>query len=207
MPVYSAMGQRVLFVHIPKTGGTSIEKCLRDAGFEESYFGHDFTRYGCRPQHLTAHDLFLEFPRLSFDFVFTVVRDPADRIGSERAWRALLATRQNKPVPDMESFVRSWLDRYCEQASAGDNHFRPQVDFLLPGAHVYRFEQGMDSIMKDILARLDVPESGQSVPHRLAPKVQVDRDLLSLSRATYRRFLRTYLSDYAALDYPLPLRD
>lgn len=194
----------MLFIHIPKTGGTSIEQCLRDAGFDQTYFGQEFTRYGCRPQHLTARDLFREFPRLSFDLIFTVVREPSARLGSERAWRAMLAKRKNAAVPDIETFVRNWLDRYHEEPSAGDNHFRPQVDFLLPGAHVYRFEEGLDYIMRDVLARLEVPTAQRSVPHRLAPKVEVDRDLSRLSTSTYRRFVRTYLCDYAALRYPLP---
>jgi hypothetical protein len=60
--------------------------------------------------------------------------------------------------------------------------------------------------MRDVLARLGVSPPSTSAPHELASRVDVDRDLAGLSQATYRAFLRTYLADYAALDYEFPLR-
>ena len=118
MPVYERGGRRVLFVHVPKTGGTSIEAAFRRAGFEESYRSKTLTARGCRPQHLTAADLVEEFPGLPFDYVFAVVRDPGARLGSERVWRAGHLAKKDMPVPDFESFATTWLDRYDADPTA-----------------------------------------------------------------------------------------
>jgi hypothetical protein len=202
MPVYEGRGRRVLFVHIPKTGGTSIEVAFRRADFTQSYRSQSFTARGCRPQHLTATDLVEEFPGLPFDYVFAVVRDPVARFGSERVWRAGHAKKQGEPIMDFESFTSTWLDRYEADPTSGDNHFRPQVQFLLPQMDVFRFEDGMDWIMSRVAARLKVPRLGRAAPHRMRPRVEVDRSLDSLTAATRARLARLYLVDSVALGYP-----
>jgi hypothetical protein len=202
MPVYERGGRRVLFVHIPKTGGTSIEAAFRRAGFAESYLSKSFTPHGCRPQHLTAADLVEEFPGLPFDYVFAVVRDPAARFGSERVWRAGHFAKAGRTIPDFDSFANTWLDRYDARPSAGDNHFRPQVEFLLPQMDVFRFEDGVDWIMSRVAARLKVPRLGRPAPHRMAPRVDADRSLDSLTAGTRSRLTRLYLVDSAVLGYP-----
>ncbi len=203
MPIYEHRGRRVLFVHIPKTGGTSIEAAFRRAGFDESYRSTSLTSYGCHPQHLTATNLVEEFPGLQFDSVFTVVRDPVARFGSERVWRAGLKAKAGKPVPDFDSFANDWLDRYDLDPSVGGNHFRPQTEFLLPQMDVYRFEDGLDWIMSRVAARLEIPRLGRKVPHRMGPRVEADRSLDALSSATRARLAALYLVDSAALGYPL----
>jgi hypothetical protein len=202
MPVYERGGRRVLFVHVPKTGGTSIEAAFRRAGFEESYRSKSFTSRGCRPQHLTAADLVEEFPGLPFDYVFAVVRDPAARLGSERVWRAGHHAKQGKPIPDYESFATTWLDRYDADPTAGDNHFRPQVEFLLPQMEVFRFEDGIERIMAQVGAEVGAPRLHRRVQHRMAPRVEADRSLESLTAGTRARLARLYLADSAALGYP-----
>jgi hypothetical protein len=202
MPVYEGRGRRVLFVHVPKTGGTSIEAAFRRAGFAESHRSKQFTSHGCRPQHLTAANLLEEFPGLPFDYVFAVVRDPVARFGSERVWRAGHVTKSGLPVPDFETFATTWLDRYDANPSAGDNHLRPQVEFLLPQMEVFRFEDGIDWIMTRVAARVRVPRLGRQVPHRMGPRVEADRSLDSLTAGTRARLARLYLVDSAVLGYP-----
>lgn len=203
MPLYEHRGRRVLFVHIPKTGGTSIEAAFRRADFEESYRSTSLTSYGCHPQHLTAKNLVEEFPGLPFDYVFAVVRDPVARFGSERVWRAGHKAKAGKPIPDFDSFANDWLDRYEANPSVGGNHFRPQIEFLLPRMDVYRFEDGIDWIMSRVAARLEVPRLGRKVPHRMGPRIEADRSLDALSTATRARLAALYLVDSAALGYPM----
>lgn len=202
MPVYEGRGRRVLFVHVPKTGGTSIEAAFRRAGFTESYRSKSFTARGCRPQHLTAADLVEEFPGLPFDYVFAVVRDPVARFGSERVWRAGHVAKKGRPVPDFESFANDWLGRYDADPSAGDNHFRPQVEFLLPQMDVFRFEDGIDWVMSRVAVRLGDARLSRPVPHRMGPRVDADRSLDALTTGTRARLARLYLVDSAALGYP-----
>jgi hypothetical protein len=86
---------KCIFVHIPKTGGTSIEKVLEVKRSREALFGWDSSRELVL-QHLTAnqmleHDL---IPRETFDeyFKFAFIRNPFDLVISEWIWR----TRKDK---------------------------------------------------------------------------------------------------------------
>lgn len=204
MPLYTRNGIRVLFVHIPKTGGTSIEAAFRRAGFEETYFARSHSEYGCTPQHMAAADMLHEFGDLSFDYVFSVVRDPLARLASERSWRAGHQVKAGRPVPSYDEFVNSWLDRLDGSRTAGDNHFRPQVDFLLPHMQVFRFEDGLSTILAHVARRLRVRRLARVPPHKMPRRVEVDVAPESLSDATKARLVQTYITDYAVLGYDLP---
>lgn len=204
MPLYTRDGVRVLFVHIPKTGGTSIEAAFRRAGFEESFFARSHGPYGCTPQHMVAADLLHEFGSIDFDYVFGVVRDPMARLASERSWRAGHQVKAGRPVPSYDAFVSEWLNRLDGSRTAGDNHFRPQVDFLLPHMQVFRFEDGLSTILARVARRLRVRRLARVPPHKMPRRVQADVAPESLSDATTARLVRTYVTDYAVLGYDLP---
>ncbi len=73
---------KAIFVHVPKTGGTSIERTLRES--PEQVVGGHTTALGYRKKF---PDEFAEF------FTFAVVRHPATRFLS--AWRYLRAMPVN----------------------------------------------------------------------------------------------------------------
>lgn len=208
MPVYRGFGLSVLFVHIPKTGGTSIEALFRRAGFEQSYFSgtERHPGFGVYPQHLTALQLAEEFPNAEFDFAFMIVRDPIARLGSERAYRARLRESRNRPpIVAYDLWTRRMLARSAEDPSHFDNHFRPQVEFLLPDTTVFRFEDGIDNVHRSLATTLGVP----ALAEQDTPKTQVghrstDRSFEDLEPSTRNEFIRRYLADFAAFDYPLP---
>ena len=81
-------GKPVLFIHIPKTGGTTIENDLKRIGFDVGMFfpwPTNYTGPDCFPWHTPPR----YFHSIDFsDFItFTVVRDPIDRFFSEENWR------------------------------------------------------------------------------------------------------------------------
>ena len=92
----------ILFIHIPKCGGTTIEKILnRKQKNEEILLDHSITNleklWGQHNynhlQHLTFSQIFNDY-QLShknqiknIDFIFTIVRNPIDRIISEANWQ------------------------------------------------------------------------------------------------------------------------
>jgi len=87
----------------------------------------------------------LNLPR--FDLIFMVVRHPVSRIRSEYLYR----NRTNKLLAMDEAAVEDWALRALAQYQANvqlwDNHVRPQVDFYLPGARIFHYENGLGNVV------------------------------------------------------------
>jgi|688.fasta_scaffold259503_3 hypothetical protein len=76
MPIFN---NEITFIHIPKSGGTSIEKFLQSKGYKMSLFtstGSIFIN-----NHTTQHCTYRELNELNLitDKVFTIVRNEVDR--------------------------------------------------------------------------------------------------------------------------------
>ncbi len=170
MPVFSKGKKHFLFVHIPKTGGTSIEKCFQDNGFRISYrdVGGKLSLNSirkCSPQHMHAELLEQTFNLSSFEGIFMLVRDPLSRVRSEFGMR-----NHNTYKGDNDHFHR-WFSKtlrtYSEDKFVYDNHFRPQSDFYIQGASVYKLESGMSSIIQEISNDFELGLEYEDIPHTL----------------------------------------
>ena len=120
-------------------------------------------------------------------------------------WRAGHRVKAGKPVPEFEQFAQEWLVRQESDPGVGDNHFRPQVDFLLPGMDVFKYEEGLDNVLRRLARQLSYRKLGRVPPHKMAPRVDVDRSIESLSQATLAHLERLYVADFAVFGYLPPL--
>lgn len=159
MPFIEHEGRRFLFIHVPKTGGTTIERWLAEIA-PLAFRCTDIPNCArITPQHYTHNDISACFPPGWFDFKFTVVRNPFARIESEYRMRHLLAT--SGPIGNFAPFGQ-WLERTLDQYRSNpwvlDNHIRPQVQFLGEGVHLYRLEEGMDTILRRVCAASGLPQ-------------------------------------------------
>ena len=165
MPVFSRGDVHVLFVHVPKTGGTALEHCFEDAGFTTTFRDTSPARVGpalvrrCSPQHLHGA-LLAELVRLeALTASFMVVRHPDDRFRSEFAFRR----GRGLDAPPRPAAVERWglrkLERSVEDPYLHDNHFRPQWEFAVPGVSVFRYEDGLDAVVEALNREhaLDLP--------------------------------------------------
>ena len=137
--------RRLVFLHIPKAAGTSIEQALGMYGpwhqeNQASGFGliqsRDLLARNLSSnflQHLTLPELEQLFPdALENAAIFTVVRDP---------WQRLLSSFRH-PDPDLANYYRHRTHRELNGLSLSDYidlarwlphpHLRPQLDFLGP---------------------------------------------------------------------------
>ena len=208
MPVFERGSIRNLFIHIPKTGGSSLEKGLRDAGFRQSYWSREKTAYGCSPQHLHAEALQKTFDVSSFDLVFTVVRDPVDRAVSEFNMRRPAEAGEDSG----DEQFRRWFS-WCRKSIgrrpwALDNHIRPQVDFMVPDCRVFRFEDGLDMVLRFALATIEKPHAVRppcpEVPHLLKSHGGLSRS--DLGEESLDSIFHVYREDYAHFGYERPSR-
>lgn len=155
MPVFRKDGVKVLFIHVPKTGGSSIERVFKASDYDTLYLDG---RVGpkswnhvrrCTPQHMHAAMLDMLFREERFDHVFMVVRDPVARLRSEYLWR----NRNTEFEVDgraVERWAKETLGQYRVNPFVYDNHIRPQVEFQLPSATVFRFEDGLESVIEHL---------------------------------------------------------
>lgn len=160
MPLYRHGLNIVFFVHIPKTGGTSIEHALRSAGAAEAlrFKGkRDFSRSTLQHMHASVY---LDALREDFyDWTFSVVRNPFDRFASEYKMKVLDAGGTD----DVESWAETNFTRYAEYNYTRDNHVRPQEQFITTRTDIFRFEDGLDQPIRAAVDQLglDMP----AIPH------------------------------------------
>ena len=204
MPAYRINNKNVLFIHIPKTGGTTIEAFLSAHGPMSLHGrGEKILRpYGsCRlsghipVQHFDASLLEVMFDRSFFDYAFMVVREPVERMKSEYRY-ARARGRVEARLP-FGAWTALELGRAKLWPHWRSNHYRPQSEFLCLGAEVLRFESGMSSILSAVSERLALPPSS-SIPH----KRRFDDLDITVSDATRARIRSFYAADYRALNYP-----
>lgn len=127
MPFIEVDGKRVLFIHIPKTGGTSVEAWLRTQGplWLHSIGGPAVSR--CTPQHYRLADIEHVLGEGYFDYAFAIVRDPYERLASEYKMRA--AQQESgfwKVAQPFSYWAEVNLAKQKDHAFQWDNHLRPQ---------------------------------------------------------------------------------
>lgn len=196
MPLYTIDDRRVLFVHIPKTGGVSISNWLGRMG-EVSF--HGLLRsptFRCTPQHFTMSDFLFLFDRSSWDYAFTIVRDPYDRVESEYFWRAQIARSANIPHPTFDKWLASSLDYFQRDKLYMDNHFRQQTDFLDDGLTIFRFENGLPTIANRISEIC-----GFNVPFENVALNASQREPVQWRLSSIIEFNKVYQFDFDALAY------
>lgn len=170
--------ERVAFIHIPKTGGTTIEQiliaefpddvcfiCARGFGPLQINSQSAAVRAmsaranasGLRNmptyQHWRYSDIQQIIPDLDTWWSFAFVRSPWARLYSEYRYQICFLKRS---IPPFERWVAEVLPKAKASAALADNHFRPQWEFLGPATQVYRFEE-FDSELARVAAKLRIP--------------------------------------------------
>jgi hypothetical protein len=209
VPIFSKDGRHILFAHIPKTGGSTIERVFKASGYKTVYLDGRVGRgtvnhvRKCTPQHMHAEMLQTILKPENFDLIFMMVREPEARFKSEYLWR----NRKGTPAIDARS-VTAWGDkafkRYTSDPFMFDNHLRPQAEFKLPGSTVYRFEDGMQSVVDALNSQHGLGLSSE-IP-RIREGHQVtgfsSRDV-EVSPEMARAVKQFYSEDYRSFGYPL----
>lgn len=212
--------RRLVFLHIPKTAGTSIEQALGLYGpWDQENLATGFGLIQSRDilarnlssnflQHLSLNELESLFPdALAEAQLFTVVRDP---------WARLLSSFRN-PDPDLANYFRFRTHRDFNELSLAEYidvarwlphpHLRPQLDLLTrsgstdpdPRLRIFRQEQ---------LPRLEQWLSQQcseaiQLPHRNTARRPLP-DLPDQEWAALEQQVRwLYAADGHALGYPV----
>lgn len=138
MPYIETSDENILYIHIPKTGGSSIEEYLTkkystelilrgylDEKLKKKYRIYDHTSL----QHLTYENLYKMRKDFNIDFessklkIIASVRNPYDRILSDMFYNALISPNSN-PEGVFEA-MKLYISKDCYDA-----HNHPQYTFV-----------------------------------------------------------------------------
>ena len=155
MPYFKNDSENVLFIHIPKTGGTSCENYLSfrfniPLNYKSLFGTHQsvkkFPGIKSSLQHITYNQIvqYSKLKLLNIDFnnikIFTIVRNPYERIISDLFFNKIININNSK----MEVFNR--LSKFLLSKNC-DNHNKPQYIFvtddnknLIPNIHILKTE-------------------------------------------------------------------
>ena len=164
MPFINLSGKNVLFMHIPKTGGTTVENwltsfaplhlnCEHNAGYSNTFRS--------TPQHFTSDDIRKLFVDGFFSYSFLFVRNPYDRIESE--YRYLIKMGRLKPgiknlwsIPSFNQWIQKSLKEMGRNPWIWDNHLRPQWEYIYPSSDVFKMEDGLLNGIKTVAPKMGV---------------------------------------------------
>lgn len=209
MPIFTNHGLKILFIHIPKTAGTSIENFFEGQGWRVDFLDRtDFAdpassnfvrRSSPQHHHLKTIDVLVD--RRKFDFIFSVVRHPLTRFTSEFAYRNPgLAESELSP-----SIVEDWWFQSKAQLQIDrhylDNHLRPQVEFVDSKVKVYRFESELDAVARWISELSNPKFAEKSLTLMKNHNSWNSEREIPISRRLHLDLVRYYWADFLKFGY------
>lgn len=193
------LNSNLFFLHVPKTGGSSIERCLNldqlKGGYKFKYIKNGKTIL-CKssPQHLTLDILEDAIENFSSFKHFTIVRNPYDRLVSEyhfsydsRVNNKIMLDLKSREILSFNSFIKYIFLNLTEdqRQTSFDNHFVPQI----------RYTQGKTPITVFKLEQINKLEKWlQQQTKNKNLKIPHDH------KSRLRKHYREYLSDIEVIE-------
>lgn len=211
MPIYIHNDRKLLFAHIPKTGGTTLNEFLTRESTAALRFRGTPPGLKCPPQHLEAESLRAILPIDCFDGIFSVTRHPEDRLVSEflSRYRKSKYKRfiESQPRPAARAnFLSLYFNKWAKKSIRKcidnpyylDNHIRQQRDFLLPHDHLtFRIEDGIQPVLDYVMQKLQIESTPEVQQLNAAP----EKPKISISISLRRGIERFYAADYEQFGY------
>lgn len=199
MPIFRIAGKLILFIHIPKTAGTSMETMLSlhpqcrgihclEVGMENVFnaVAH------CSPQHFHAQVLESIFDLRRFDFIFTIVRDPLCRLLSEHTMRI---ERGDIDRMTFENWYLIAREKRLKDPYLYDNHLRPAYEYLTEQCHVFELVDGLSHIWQNVCQFIGIDAAGSRIQH-IKPCGGQNEPLGTLSSNIIHLIAEDYQCDY-----------
>jgi hypothetical protein len=196
-------GMNVLFIHIPRTGGTTVEHWLRELG-QLRMFSYSLLPFSTvTPQHLRINDIDELLGENFFDYVFTIVRNPFDRIASEFRMSCELQRKSFfGGTPRFPTWLESNLTIFRQNPFHLDNHLRPNWEFVSERVAIFRYEDGLEAALAQVAANLGAPPPTKLMRVLATDDVDVE---VRFNTAETERMLEVYDADFKRFGYaPTP---
>ena len=195
--------RKIIFVHIPKTGGSSVETLLTDNGyFELDLLG---VRNGRAQHHLTAYELLTLFGQSYFNyFKFAFVRNPYDKFLSEYYWckQPGIGFKSKQSFDDFIKFVEDVVKNNKYFKYIDNDHFIPQYHYLFYNkkilvGNVYKFED-INIVLPMLKEKFKI---NAEIPH-LNKSVNSTSNKIVLTDEQKEKIYNLYKIDFDVFNYP-----
>lgn len=197
------------FIHITKTGGTSIENVAKAHNVNWGRHDNDLAFLGATYWHVPFQfcDNNQKKAQICANFdLFAVVRNPYERCVSEYFCRWGGPSNNLRTAEQMNKYIRSTLNKRVKKgwSACSNKHFAPQFLYVFDGKgnrhvkHVLKFEnlqQEFDQLMEQY-----------KLPIRLTRHDNVSKKNLSvadLEPETIALIQKVYRRDFKEFGYPL----
>jgi hypothetical protein len=144
MPYFNdANEENILLIHIPKTGGSSLEHYFSKISNGKQFLSSESsnTYYNKSLQHLELNTIITNKEKIKEDYdididlddpklkIITVVRNPYTRIISELFWNNSINKLTSKS--DVYKIILNIFRKYNSNNNILDNHIKPQFKYLI----------------------------------------------------------------------------
>lgn len=150
--------KKILFVHVPKNAGSTIESALNLLHKDKLYDTKKHPIYNVCPQHLYASEILNICPSAKDYYKFAVVRSPFVRLLSEFFYQHDTKTMIHDIVKKMN--FEQFLD-YCFSLNENDRmflfdrHLECQYKFLdVQGIEIFKFER-----LEELFNKFNIPNN------------------------------------------------
>jgi len=191
--------RKIIFIHIPKTAGSSIEHLLRDEGRYELDF------IGVRNGRSTHHYMGIELKLILKDlypkyYKFSFVRNPYDRLVSEYFWCRInnVGHKFNKTFDEFLDYVEDVVKNKKFFKPIENDHFIPQYSFLF-------FNNKL--LVNNIFKYEDLETVGPLIKKRLKIKTTLQhlnksvKNEITLTQEQKDRVYNLYKIDFETFNY------
>ena len=217
MPLYRHADRMLLLIHIPKTGGSTVEEVLHRRGAQQALKSRPRKEFSVvTPQHMHWDLLLTWVPPGFYNQSVSIVRNPYARLASEYRWRSDLhkanlnkaRASADQPVDaeappaemlDFDTWLQHQFKAYPKRPMILDNHIRPQVEFVGPDTQIFRLEDGLDAAINHCLTQLNMPLRNLKV-HQARKSASQPIPTTAARMAQVAEF---YKADFEAFGYPV----
>jgi len=191
--------RKIIFIHIPKTAGSSIEHLLRDEGkYELDFIG---VRNGRSTHHYMGIELKLILKELYPTYYkFSFVRNPYDRLISEYFWCRInnVGHKFNKTFDEFLDYVEDVIKNKKFFKPIENDHFIPQYSFLffnnkLLVNNIFKYED-IETVIPLIKKRLKIKTVLQHLN-------KSNKNEITLTNEQKERIYNLYKIDFQTFNY------
>jgi hypothetical protein len=206
MTILTKDSSSILFLHVPKCGGSSIVDTFAANGYTSELEMRGRPAQDCllaSPQHQTCSALksLVRFDNIKE--IFMVIRNPYQRLISEYNWIFREVSPEERP--EYSQWVINSIAIVEQDPYYLDNHLRPMIDFLDVDhpARIFRLEDGLQAIIEFYLQPIESVLNITVAHAKKASLFKYKSDNPALDEQALHLVNRFYRDDFMAFGYDL----